>query len=572
MLDLRIRLANLLKPYLEGFYPGNLFSIFSKPPKNSSADIALPCFIPAKGSGTSPKDLAARLADAVPPGDLIKSLSPEGPYLNICLDTKLLLSEFAGRLKGTDPFTPFLPQNDKRPVLIEYSQPNTHKLFHIGHIRNVAVGDTLVRVLRYNGRNIVSLNYIGDIGAHIAKFLWFFQRSGRSVEDFRDGTAVGSLYVDSSLYLEALDEKGKKEAREEISCIQKALEDRSSPGLLKLWKITRRQSIEYFDEIYGFLNASFDRFYFESDVEKEGIDLIKEYYKKGVFKKSRGAIVAELGGSLDTFLLLKSDGTSLYSTKDIALALRKDREYNPALSLYIVGSEQVLYFRQLIETLNMMGFEKHDTLRHISYELVTLKDEKMSSRYGNVVSFHDLKKAIYEKILTSYLESRDWEPARKEETLYKIALATIRYGMVSKSLNKKITFNLEEWLKPEGDTGAYILYTIARINSIISKANSQEAINAGYGDYQPEEIERSIIVSLSEFSYMLRLVEEKLEPSLLANYIFDLCKDFNRFYHQFPVLRTSPGEFAFRFSLINAVKAVVEKGISLLGFYPVLRM
>lgn len=572
MLDLRIRLEKFFCPFLDKTYQGPLFNIFTRPPKSSPCDMAFPCFIPAKKSGLSPKAFAECLAKTLPEGGMITRIKAEGPYLNMNIDTKGLLAGFIRELKSSNPFAPLIEPREKYPILIEYSQPNTHKLFHIGHIRNVAVGDSLVRILRYNGRNIISLNYIGDIGAHIARFLWFFKKSGRVLQDFNDGSELGRLYVDSSLYLENLGETEKIRVKKEISEIQKALEDKSCPDLTELWEETRSQSLEYFHDIYRFLNARFDRYYYESEVEQEGIKTIKEYLSRGVFTISQGAVVIELGGNLETFLLLKSDGTSLYSTKDIALALKKEREYHPGLSLYVVGSEQVLYFKQLIETLRRMGFDSHDRLRHVSYELVTLKDEKMSSRYGNIVSFHDLKKAIYDNIMTSYIGSRDWDSDKKKDTLYKIALATIRYGMVSKSLNKKIVFNLEEWLKPEGDTGAYILYTIARINSILARSDKDPHDDLEAISHEPEDIEKSIIISLSEFSYTVLIAEERLDPSILANYIFELCKEFNRFYHQCPVIHTSREGFIFRFNLIKAVKAVLEKGVSLLGFYPVTSM
>lgn len=574
MLDLRIRLDSILQPYINRYYTGSVSSLFTLPPRNSNADFSLPCFILSKAAKIPPGKIAQSLAEEICPDDLIKNAFAMGPYLNFNIDTKLLLADFIDRLKIDDPFIPDSEPNerDKGPILIEYSQPNTHKLFHIGHIRNVVIGDSLSRIYRYNRYNVVCLNYIGDIGAHIARFLWFFLKKKKDISKFQDGIELGRLYIESSLYLENLTEKDNKEAKREISEIQQALEDRTSEDLLNLWKITREQSLSYFNNIYSLLNAVFDRYYFESEVEQEGIRLIKEYFSKGIFKRSQGALVINLGEKLDTFLVLKSDGTSLYSTKDIALAYKKQQDYNPVLSLYVVGSEQILYFRQLFETLRKMGFSGYDKLRHLSYELVTLKDEKMSSRYGNIVSFHDLWDAICDKIESTYIESREWGREQKKDTLYRIALATIRYGMLSNSPGKKLTFNLEDWLKPEGDTGAYILYTIARINSILSKSPAIPAEAICNTGYVPHPVENGIIINLSEFNNVIRLAQEKLDPSLPANYIANLCREFNKFYHQFPVNKARESEYTFRYFLITAIKTVLEKGVSLLGFSPVSRM
>lgn len=574
MLDLRKRLSNSILPYINKLCKTDSATHFTVPPQNKYGNFALPCFIIARESRSNPAIIAKELSRTIQANDLIKGVSHNGPYLNFNLNTNYMLYHLIKGLHDNNAFIPFCQTADREHILIEYSQPNTHKLFHIGHIRNVAIGDSLCRILKYNNHHITAINYIGDIGSHIAKFLWYINKTDIDLSSISDGTAIGNIYTQSVKYFEALEDNAKFTAREEISKVQMKLEDRSCTTLLGQWHHSRKLSIDYFNEIYTFLNAGFDKFYYESEVEQDGISMVKDLYAKKVLKMSRGAIVAELNGNLGVFLLLKSDGTSLYATKEIALAFKKSNDFNYDKSYYIVGSEQTLYFKQLFETLKLIGFQDHDKLQHLPYELVSLQDEKMSSRYGNIVSFHDLKNSIYDTIKNTYLVNKDWGTEKRESILYRIALATIRYGMVSKALNKKIIFNLEQWLKPEGDTGAYVLYTIARINSILNKSmarTSNICIDRLY-HYDTHEAEDKLMIMLCEFSYTVKIAQDRLDPSILANYIFDLCKALNRFYHQMPVMQAEADPFTFRYYLLYASKEILQKGISLLGFYPVSEM
>ena len=566
MLDIRTRLAKQAEA-LTGRPAQTFTGLFNLPPKGQ-ADFCLPCFRLAKELKLPPQDLARQLAENWPLDGIADSAQAAGPYVNFRLHLPALLAAFAREPR----FPSLVPADQHERLLVEYSQPNTHKAFHIGHIRNVAIGDSLVRLLRYNGHHVTALNYIGDIGAHIAKFLWYYQQQGCPVpeDDTTIGAFMGSIYVRASQTLASLAQEEKEQAQSAISRIQQQLEGRQSPELQELWQRTRRYSLQDFAQIYAFLNTCFDHVYYESDVEQEGIRLVRDLYEQGVLTKSQGAIVADLGEKLGVFLLLKSDGTSLYGTKEMSLAMRKQDTYQPDRSLYVVASEQDLYFRQVQATLRHIGFPGWQNILHLSYELVVLQDQKMSSRVGNIVSFHDLKDAVMERIAREYLADKDWPQAEKDETAYRIALATLRYGMLSKNRNKKVVFNLEGWLRPEGDTGAYILYTITRINSILEKCPHIPAVE--FPGYAPSDIERSLVMQAAEFSYQVLQAEKKLEPALLANYAFSLCKLFNRFYHNHPVSQAKGNVFAFRFHLIRAVRAVLLKAVELMGFKPVARM
>jgi len=573
------KIASLLADKLE-IDKSIIQNLLESPTDLNFGHLALPCFGLAKIFHQKPQEIAAEIKDFVdkhlddPEYALIEEVKTVKAYVNFYYNLPNIFGDLSQDIFSGD----FLEGNtgqQRAKVMIEFSQPNTHKSFHVGHLRNVCLGDALVRIFQHNGYLVVSANYIGDSGAHIAKFLWYYDQHHNLADDpppkENQGAWLGKLYTQATRLLSEADDEQQKKYKKEISEYLKQLEN-GDARLEKLWQQTRNWSLENFDQIYKWLNIKFDHVFYESEVEKTGREMVNEYLQKGIFKISEGAVICDLSASqMGAFLVLKSDGTSLYATKDLSLAKQKFEQFKVDFSYYVVGSEQSLYFQQLFKTLEMMGFVKARHCRHVNYELVMLPQGKMSSRQGNVVTFEELKTDIIDTISRLYLDKKDWSPQKKVAVARAIALASLKYGMLSQGNNKRVVFEMEKWLDFEGETGAYLLYSHARICGIIRKLGvtepkkRQEYILA-------HPAEKVVIYKLMGFNQVLSDCQYDFSLVRLCQYLYELCKEFNRFYHNCPVKDAEQEVKESRLNLLFAVKAVLASGLRVLGIEPLEEM
>ncbi|MFH1770057.1 MAG: arginine--tRNA ligase [archaeon] len=530
------------------------------PPDLKYGDFAFPCFVLSKDMKKNPHVISEYLAKKVKLTKNISRIEVAGPYLNFFINRGVISKQVIGEvLKKKDAYGRGSKKKEK--VMIEYSQPNTHKAFHVGHLRNVAVGDSLVRIMRANGYNVVAANYMGDVGAHIAKCLWYYKNFFKGKVPAKNrGEWLGELYSKAVKKLEE-----KESYKNEVSEMLQKLEAKKENSEIKLWKKTRKWSLDEFNDIYNWLGVKFDKFFYESDVEKPGKKLIEEYSKKGLFKKSEGALIIDLKKyGLDVFLVLKSDGTSLYSTKDLALAAKKFREYKIDRSLYVVGSEQKMYFKQVFKTLELMGFRNAKNCHHVSYELVMLPEGKMSSREGNIILFSELQSKLMNSLEQEVKKRHiDWSKKKVDDTAKMIGLGALKFGMLNQDSNRVIVFNLNEWLSFEGETGPYVQYAHARINSILKKGFTKLGI-VDYSFLKSKE-ETDLINKLAAYPSIVESVSRNYRPSMVARYVLELAQSFNEFYHKHQVLKADKDVRSARLALILAVKQVLKNGLELLG-------
>ncbi|HEX7926372.1 MAG TPA: arginine--tRNA ligase, partial [bacterium] len=426
--------------------------LIEQPPDPKLGDYAFPCFQLAKALRKGPpliaKDLAARIQAGIGSQPLLASAEAAGPYVNF-------RASMAAMAKATLPAIldgSYFAANQvvaRDRVMIEYSQPNTHKAFHVGHMRNVALGDALARIFAYNGHPTIAANYIGDVGTHIAKCLWYYLK--HRTEDppaTGRGEWLGKLYTAATLKLEDASDAERPVLDKEVGAVLQQLEAKQGEPY-RLWQETRRWSLDAFNEIYTWLGAHFDHVFYESDMEA-GRGIVDEGLKRGVFQRSQGAVGIDLEAyKLGFFLVLKADGTTLYSTKDLALAQIKFDQYKIDESIYVVGAEQTLHFQQVFKTLELLGYEQAKQCHHLAYGLVMLPDGKMSSRAGNIIPFSRLRTEMNAYIETHYLGahrtgSDAWPAEEIDETARHIAVAAVRYGMVKQDPGKSIIFNMED--------------------------------------------------------------------------------------------------------------------------------
>ena len=547
-------------------------NLLETPPKLEMGDFSFPCFQftnPATKDPMwknvehdffkrkNPADIAKHFTDQINDKKLpkeIQEVKAVGPYVNFFVNKKLLAQKI---LKINSNYG---KGKQKGKILTEFCHANTHKAFHIGHTRNITLGESISRVLEFQGYRVTRTNFQGDVGMHIAKTLWglkHLKELNLKTPKDNKGNWLGIVYAKA-----ASAGKESEEITEEINLINQELYS-GDKELTKLWKETRQWSIDYFEKIvYPDFGVNFDRFYYESEVEKKGAEIAKALLEKGIAKKSQGAIIMDLRKyNLDIYLILKSDGTPLYSTKDLYLAELQNKEYKPDKILHIVASEQNFYFEQLIKTLEITKPEIGKKEEHVSYELVILPSGKMASREGVVILYEDTIKKITE-VAKKNLLSRDKNIPKKEleKKAKTIALAAIKYSMISQGPNKTITFNEKEAISFEGNTGPYLQYSYARASSIIKKAKGKKPLTI------PENLTKEELQLLSQISKFPNIVEnaaKQMNPALIANYSHQLSQNFNEFYHANPVIGSK--EEAFRLKLIDSFRTTLKNALYLLG-------
>ncbi len=603
--SLALAVARALHPALPaqaGLNAVEVAGLLAAPPDKTWGDLAFPCFRLAKALRNAPPRIAADLAGRVlvdgGRGDgLIEEVTAAGPYLNI----RLRLPAAAALVAA--PLAAGLPErlaSHKTRVMVEFSQPNTHKGFHVGHMRNLSLGDSIVRLLRATGYPVVAANYLGDVGAHIAKCLWRYldvlDDAGRTPPDSFRGEWLGEIYAAASNQLgdwEIAAQSGHDVAKQNLETarartteILQKLEARD-PELTQIWSQTRQWSLDEFEEIYAWCDVHFDRVFFESEVDEPASALVDQYLQRGTFVASEGAvgIFNEEIKHMPFFMLRKSDGTSLYSTKDLALARLKFDEHDIDKSIYVVDSRQTDHFKHVFLTLDKMGFEQAKQCAHVPYEMVELPDGPMGARTGNVILFRTLRETMVTHLREGHLAKyrEEWSEDEIEQTARAIALGAIKYGMLSRDVNQKIVFDLDAWLQLEGNTGPYLQYVVARSRSIVRKSEAEgktldpQVMVAGDAQAAacaalrlPEE--RELVMALSNLCRATEQAASQLRPSVLCTYLHDLAKSFNRFNNQCKVKDSEGALLQGRLLLVHATIEALRWGLDKLGIPAPTRM
>lgn len=511
-------------------------------------DFAYPCFNLAKKLKKNPNEIAKELTKKIKI-DSIEKIEATGSYVNFYIDWKYfskILLESIDEKYGS--------WNEKETIIMDVFQPNPFKPFHIGHIRNAALGESIRRILKFCGKKTIAVSYMGDVGTHVAKWLWYFNNFYKGeIPKENVSKWAGEIYAEST---RKVAENEKYE--EEVKKINKEL-DEKNPKIIKTWKKIRDLCLEDFWKIKDELDVHLDDNFYESEVEGPGRKIVQKLLKEGNAKISEGAVVVNLEKyGLDTFLLLKSDGTALYSTKDLGLNELKRKKYKFDKSFFIVATEQELYFKQLFKTMELFKIPGWEKNVHVSFGLVILKEGKMSSRYGTIILYEDLRNEMIKKVSEIL---KDSEIKDKENIIKKIAFAAIKFPMLDIENKKTITFDWEQALDFEGKSGPYLQYTYVRALNILKKAK----IKKYDASLLKEDMEIKLIKKLACFPNIIKNAANQYSPNILANYLFELAQDFNSFYQSLPVLKAEEKLKNARLKLVDAVKTVLSNGLYLLG-------
>ncbi len=530
------------------------------PPKPEYGDLSLPCFKPSKTMQLTPQEAAEKMIKFFADDPYVKSASILGPYLNFQISdpefSKAVLMEIecSGKSYGNNKI------GGNKKVMVEFSNVNTHKEYHIGHLRNLAFGHAVANLLEKNGYKAIPVSYVNDFGIHVAKTIWAYQEFYKYEKPPKNkGYWLGQMYVKAAEELKN-NEVGKKM----VGLIMKKIETRKGEEY-DLWVKTRRWSIEQFDKIYKEQDVKFKHFFYESEFIDQGKKMVDELLEKGILEKSDGAVIADLEKyGLGVLLFLRSDGTALYPVADLPLALEKFKKYKLDQSIYVVDIRQGQYFKQLFKLIEILGQKKK--MLHLGYDVVRLPEGMMSSRLGNVITYEELREQLLERSLAeTKARHRDWPHDKLESTAKKIAFGAMKFEMVKVGASAIITFDLDKALQFEGYTSAYLQYTVARISSIIKKAAANIALSKVDFSLLKEKAEEELTLKLASFPEAMAQGGTDHDPSAIAKYLFDLARSFNDYYHQIPVLKAENKSREARLVLIRAVRQVLENGLAVLG-------
>lgn len=544
--------------------------LLTVPPEFHLGQAALPCFSFAKALRKAPAMIAEELAERISKCEraTIDRVDAVAGYLNFHQNPAHVGANLFQRISTASFFTKEkISDATREKIVIEYSQPNTHKALHVGHLRCLVLGDAVSRILAYAGHTVVKATYPGDLGAHIAKTLWYIQnRFQEKLPTSNQADWLGEIYAlaDEAIKEETGTEK-EAQNRAQITDILRQLQNKSGSAY-NLWEETREWSLEQLRAIYSWLGVHFDVWFFESECDQPSRELVKQKFAEGFFVQDQGAIGIDLSSyKLGFALFLKSDGNGLYLTKDLELLRRKFADPAITSSIVVVDQRQKLHFQQLYKTAELMGYPQAAKSSTLLYETVNTPGGKaFSSRSRNGLPLLELRAAMENKVTGDYLERYRgiWTDDEIADTARCVAIGALKYGMLRVDNSTPVTFILEEWLKLDGDTGPYLQYMHARCCNILEKQG--HPVSSGQTQFEATE-ERALLFHLTRFNEFAQQAALYQRPSIVAAYLYDLAKSFNRFYEACPI-RSAVGDLRnSRLHLVASAGRVMKEGLALLG-------
>jgi arginyl-tRNA synthetase len=557
--------------------------LIQKTKKEFIGDYTLVVFPYTKLAGTSPEATAQKIGEHLAiEHHIFKGFNVVKGFLNLEINNQLWINHFQDALKNSNYGFKPINQNEA-PVLVEYSSPNTNKPLHLGHIRNNLLGYSIAKILEANGRKVFKVNIVNDRGIHICKSMLAYQLFGQNETPESSNTKgdhlVGKYYVEFDKHYKAqvasLIDSGKSKEEAEKSAplmiqVQEMLRqwEAGNPEIKKLWESMNSWVYQGFDVTYKNLGVSFDKIYYESDTYLIGKEKVEQGLSNGVFyKKDDQSVWIDLSKEgLDEKVVMRGDGTSLYITQDIGTSIKRHEEFGFNQMIYVVGNEQDYHFKVLFKILEKFGFNWAKGLYHCSYGMVELPEGKMKSREGTVVDADDLIDEMIKtaKQTTEELGKTDALNETDKNELYNtIGLGALKYFILKVDPKKKMLFNPAESIDFHGNTGPFIQYTHARIKSILRKAGSFSYIVPTV-ELHPKE--RDLLKLIYDFQTTVTEAGGNYSPAIIANYVYDLAKEFNQFYHECDVIKEENEQIKlFRLQLIQLIARIIKAAMELLG-------
>ena len=520
------------------------------PPDSLMGDFAFPCFFLSSKLRKNPNEIAIKIKNEIKniPKD-ISEIKVSGPYLNFFVDKKILAVNLIKRVLKEKEKYGNSNEGKGKTIVIDMSSPNIAKPFGIGHLRSTIIGNSISNIAKSQEYKTIKINYLGDWGTQFGKIIVGYKKIGNDKE----------LKKDSAKYmLKWYIEGNKKEYEEDARKWFKKLED-GDKETLKLWKMFKDLSIKDFEKIYKILGVKFDVISGESFYNNKMDKTIKELKLKKLLEQSEGALVVNLDKyNLGVCLIQKTDGATLYATRDLTAAIERYDKYKFSKIIYEVGQEQKLHFQQVFKVLELMGYKFSKECVHTSHGLYLDEDgKKFATRKGKTIFMEDILNETIE-IAKKKIQEKNTDLKNKNEIARKIAIAAIFYGDLKNQRTNDIVFNIERFLDFDGNTGPYLQYSYARASSILRKAGKNTKKSKALN-----EKEIALIKKINDFPEVVKKSYEHLFPNLIANYSFELAQKFNEFYHSCPVIGSENEQF--RLKLVEAFRITIKKSLYLLG-------
>ncbi|MDR9398850.1 MAG: arginine--tRNA ligase [Salibacter sp.] len=550
--------------------------------KEFEGDFTLNVFPFLRITRSKPEDTAQKLGDYLRDNiEEIKDYNVIKGFLNLSLSENFWRNTLKSAIEN-ERFG--LKENSGRTVLVEFASPNTNKPLHLGHLRNIFLGYSVSKILKANGHDVVNTQIINDRGIHICKSMvaWKEYGNGQTPEEAgqKGDHFVGDYYVKfDQVYKEQIKElvsQGVTEddAKEQAPIMKQAREtlskwEQGDEETVALWERMNNWVYQGFDVTYNTMGVDFDKLYYESETYLKGRDVVKKGLKEGnFFEKDNGSIWVDLTGEgLDEKLLLRADGTAVYMTQDIGTAIQRSEDF-PRMHqmVYTVGNEQDYHFQVLFKILDKLGYDWAKNCYHLSYGMVELPDGRMKSREGNVVDADDIMKEMMERALEQGKDRGSYEEMpqqEREELARKVGMAALKYFILKVDPKKNMTFNPEESVDMNGNTGPFIQYTYARTASILRKAGE---VSLDFSDGEFDDKERELVKMIASFPELIEEAGEQFNPGAVANYCYDLAKTYNGFYQNTPIFGADDQEtINWRLGLTKKVGDILKTGMGLLG-------
>ncbi len=567
MVNFKEEIAKLIAQQVEGLELAEIQDMVEIPQDSKMGDYAFPCFKLAKTLRKAPPLIAKGIADAIAEEPIFEKVEQVNAYVNMFISKEAFVE---------DTLTEVMKQGDdygksnigeKKPVIVEYSSPNIAKPFHIGHIRSTVIGNSLYKIYDAMGYDVIRINHLGDYGTQFGKMICAYRHWGNK-EDVINEPIKTLLEYYTKFHVEVEEHPElEDEAREIFAKLEKG-----EPEEVELWQWFRDESLKEFTRVYDMLGISFDSYAGESFYSDKMPRFVKELEEKGLLEESRGAHIVDLEPyGLGAALITKSDGSTLYITRDIAAAVYRKETYNFAKNIYVVASQQNLHFQQWFKILELMGYECAKDCVHIPFGLVSLADGTMSTRHGRVVFLEDVLNKAVEKTKEII---REKNPDATEEYVDQVAktvgIGAVVFQELSNNRIKDYVFNWDKVLNFDGETGPYVQYTHARCASVLRKAGDEVVDKAkALADidykYLTSESAYDLAKMLYKFPEVVVDAGEKYEPSIVTRHIVDMAQGFNRFYHDEHILTDNEEEKIAKVALVIAAKESIKNGLALLG-------
>jgi len=566
-MELKEEIASLLAKQLKKF-PEDIMLLLEKPKFSNLGDVAFPCFDLAREFKRSPFEIAANIASALvilPKG--VSKVQAIGGYMNFYFDkTALADSVIKDILKSKKRYGSSKEGKGKK-IIIDYSSPNIAKPMSIGHLRSTIIGHSLYRILSFQGYKCIGINFLGDYGTQFGKLMCAYEKWGKGFEKEMKEQPIETML---KLYVRFTEEAEKNPALDDEARLWfKKLEDKDAKALA-LWKKFRELSLRDFKRFYDIFGIKFDVYSGESYYSEKAKDIITETIVKKLSFESEKALIISFGKNEAPIILRKSDGTTTYSTRDLAAAIDHHKKYDFYKKLYVVATEQNAYFKHLFEALKRMDYPWFKDCVHVPFGMIYLPEGKISTRKGNVVFLEDVIGKIFQ-LTRKFVEKQETLSNKEKDKIAKaVGISALVYGDLSNDRTRDVKFDWNNLLRLEGDSGPYLQYTYARANGILRK--EKKKVLKFHVPSRLAEDEELLISDLSEFPDIVKDSATHYSPHIIANHLLRISDHFNRFYEKCPVLTADDATKHFRIELAKAVSQVMENGMLLLGMIPLKRM